>query len=62
MSGVGAGEVVTVVVFAAAVLVMAVGGPNSTSLRAERKPLLDETGTRTLGDAWLRSAKGNWGA
>lgn len=62
VSAVGAGEVVTVVVLAAAVLVMAVGGPNSMSLRAEGKPLLDEASTGTLGDAWLRSAVGNWGA
>lgn len=61
VSGVGAGEVVTVVVLAAAVLVMAVGGPNSMSLRAEGKPLLDEAGTGTLGDAWLRRAEGNGG-
>lgn len=51
VSGVGAGEVVTVVVIAAAVLVMAVGGPNSMSLRAEGKPSMDEAGTGTLGDA-----------
>lgn len=60
-SGVGAGEVVTVVVLAAAVLVMAVEGPNSMSLRAEGKPSLDEAGTGTLGDTWLRSAEGNGG-
>lgn len=58
VSGVGAGEVVTVVVLAAAVLVMAVGGPNSMSLGAEGK-LLDEASTGTLGDVWLRSAVGN---
>lgn len=61
-SGVGAGEVVTVVELAAAVLVMAVGGPNSMSLRAEGKPLLDETGTGTRGGAGFRSAKGKCGA
>lgn len=61
VSGVGAGEVVMVVVIAAAVLVMAVGGPNSMSLRAEGKASLDEAGTGTLGDAWLRSAEGNGG-
>lgn len=61
VSGVGVGEVVTVVVLAAAVLVMAVGGPNSMSLRAEAKPSLDEAGTGTLGDTWPRSADGNGG-
>lgn len=59
MSGVGAGEVVMVIVLAAAVLVMAEEGPNSMSLRAEGKLLLDEAGMRTLGGAWLRSANGN---
>lgn len=58
VSGVGAGEVVAVVVLAAAVLDMAVGGPNSMSLGAEGKPL-DEASTGTLGDVWLRSAVGN---
>lgn len=61
VSGVGAGEVVTVVVLAAAVLVMAVGGPNSMSLRAEGKPSLDGAGTGTLEDTWLRSAEGSGG-
>lgn len=61
VSGVGAGEVVTVVVLAAAVLVMAVGGPNSMSLRAEGKPSLDGPGTGTLEDTWLRSAEGSGG-
>lgn len=54
--GVGAGEVVMVVVLAAAVLVMAVGGPNSMSFSVEGKSSLDKTGTGTLWDAWLRSA------
>lgn len=51
VGGVGAGEVVTVIVLAAAVLVMAVGGPNSMSLREEGKQSLDEAGTGSLGDA-----------
>lgn len=59
MSGVGAEEVVTVVVLAAAVLVMAVGRLNSMSLRVEVKPSIDEAGTGTLGEAWLRIAEGN---
>lgn len=54
VSGVGAEEVVVVVQLAAAVLVMAVGGPTSMSLRAEGKPL-DEAGGGTLGG---RSASG----
>lgn len=61
MSGVGAGEVVTVIVLAAAVLVMAVEGPNSMSLRVEGNTSLDEAGTGTLEDAWLRSAEGSGG-
>lgn len=61
VSGVGAGEVVTVIVLAAAVLVMAVGGPNSMSLKVDGKSSLDVGGTGTLGDAWLRSAEGNGG-
>lgn len=56
--GRGAWEVVTVVVLAAAVLVMAAGGPNSMSLKLK----LDEAGTGTLGDPWLRRVVGNWGA
>lgn len=59
VSGMGAGEVVTVVVLAAAVLAMAVGGSNSMSLRVEGKLSLDEAGTATLEGAWLRSARGN---
>lgn len=59
VSGMGAGEVVTVVVLAAAVLAMAVGGSSSMSLRAEGKLSLDEAGTGTLEGAWLRSARGN---
>lgn len=58
LSGVGAEEVVAVVQFAAAVLVMAVGGPTSMSLRALEK-LLNEAGGGTLG---ARSASGNCGA
>lgn len=58
VSGVGAEEVVAVVQLAAAVLVMAVGGPTSMSLRAEEK-LLNEAGGGTLGG---RSASGNCGA
>lgn len=61
VSGVGAGEVVTVIVLAAAVLVMAVGGPNSMSLRVDGKSSLDVGGTGTLGDTWLKSAEGNGG-
>lgn len=59
-SVVGAGEVVTVIL-AAAVLVMAVGGPNSMSLRVDGKSSLDVAGTGTLRDTWLRSAEGNGG-
>lgn len=58
VSGVGAEEVVAVVQLAAAVLVMAVGGPTSMSLRAEEK-LLNEAGRGALGG---RSASGNRGA
>lgn len=57
-SGVRAEEVVAVVQLDAAVLVMAVGGPTSMSLRAEGKPL-DEACGGTLGG---RSAGGNRGA
>lgn len=61
VSGIGVGEVVTVVVLAAAVLVMAVEGPNSMSLKLEVKQSLDETGKGILVDAWLRSDDGNGG-
>lgn len=57
-SGVRAEEVVTVVQLDAAVLVMAVGGPTSMSLRAEGK-LLDEACGGALEG---RSASGNCGA
>lgn len=57
-SGVRAEEVVAVVQLDAAVLVMAVGGPTSMSLRAEGK-LLDEACGGALGG---RSASGNCGA
>lgn len=59
VSSEGAGEVVTVVVLAAAVLVMAVGGPNSMSLSVVGKLSLDEAGTGTLGDIWLSRADGD---
>lgn len=50
VSGVGGGEVDVVTMLAAAVLVMAVGGPNSMSLRVEGKQSpLDEADTGTLG-------------
>lgn len=58
VSGVRAEEVVAVVQLAAAVLVMAVGGPTSISLRAEEK-LLNKAGGATLRG---RSASGNCGA
>lgn len=58
VSGVGAEEVVAVVQLAAAVLVMAVGGPTSMSLRAGGK-LLNEAAGGTLGG---RRASGNCGA
>lgn len=57
VGGVGAEEVVAVVQLAAAVLVMAVGGPTSMSPRAEEK-LLNGAGGGTLGG---RSASGSCG-
>lgn len=46
----GGGEVDVVTMLAAAVLVMAVGGPNSMSLRVEGKQSpLDDADTGTLG-------------
>lgn len=59
VSGVGAEEVVAVVQLAAAVLVMAVGGPTSMSLRAEEKLLKEAGGGGARGS---RSVSGNRGA
>lgn len=59
VSGVGAEEVVAVIQLAAAVLVMAVGGPSSMSPRAEEKLLNEVAGGGTLGG---RRASGKCGA
>lgn len=48
-SGVWRGEVVVVIVLAASVLVMAVGGSNSMSLMVDGKSLVDMGDTGTLG-------------